>query len=95
MSKKLAIIGTAQRLFYERGIRATKMIDVANDLKISKKTLYLIFRSKELLVDATYMSMLEEINERVEKVVKGNASFQEKLVEYIFIINKYLLFFNK
>lgn len=40
----------AMRRFFERGIRAVKMDDIANELSISKRTLYEIYADKEQLL---------------------------------------------
>lgn len=44
------ILETAMKDFAERGIRAVKMDDVAAELGISKRTLYEVFETKELLL---------------------------------------------
>lgn len=44
------ILDTAMRDFRDKGIRAVKMDDVAAELGISKRTLYEIFETKELLL---------------------------------------------
>ena len=46
---KAAIIAAARELFVEYGFSRIQMDDVARKLAISKKTLYLHFRSKENL----------------------------------------------
>ena len=45
-----SILETAMHAFAEKGIRAVKMDDVAAALGISKRTLYEIFETKELLL---------------------------------------------
>lgn len=45
-----SILETAMHAFAEKGIRAVKMDDVATALGISKRTLYEIFETKELLL---------------------------------------------
>ncbi len=44
------IIDKATEMFLSKGIKAVKMDDVANELAISKRTLYEIFSNKELLL---------------------------------------------
>ena len=44
------IIDKATEMFLAKGIKAVKMDDVANDLSISKRTLYEIFCNKEMLL---------------------------------------------
>ena len=47
---KKAIIMTALRLFLKKGIRAVRMDDIANEMGISKRTLYELFENKEELL---------------------------------------------
>ena len=44
------IIDKPTEMFLTKGIKAVKMDDVANDLSISKRTLYEIFSNKEMLL---------------------------------------------
>lgn len=47
---KEKILITAINLFHKHGIRSVKMEDIANELKISKRTLYEIYSNKEELL---------------------------------------------
>lgn len=47
---KTRIVETANRLFSSKGIKAVHMDDVANELSISKRTLYELFTDKENLL---------------------------------------------
>ena len=47
---KEKILITAINLFHKHGIRSVKMDDIANELKISKRTLYEIYSNKEELL---------------------------------------------
>ena len=47
---KTRIIETAMAAFAEKGVRAVKMDDVASALSISKRTLYEIYATKEVLL---------------------------------------------
>ena len=44
---KEKILITAVELFHKNGIKSVKMDDIANELKISKRTLYEIYSNKE------------------------------------------------
>jgi AcrR family transcriptional regulator len=46
------ILDATQRVVYSRGVSAVRMDELAQDLGMSKKTLYLYFRSKDELLDA-------------------------------------------
>lgn len=47
---KEKILITAINLFHKHGLRSVKMDDIANELKISKRTLYEIYSNKEELL---------------------------------------------
>lgn len=53
------IVGKATEMFLSKGIKAVKMDDVANELAISKRTLYEIFSNKELLLLHCVMAIRE------------------------------------
>ena len=52
MEVKERILGKAQELFMQYGIRSVSMDDIANSLGMSKKTLYQYYADKDELVDA-------------------------------------------
>ena len=54
------IIETALKAFRARGIRAVTMDDVAAELKISKRTLYEIFSTKEEVLSECVMKYFED-----------------------------------
>lgn len=53
------IVEKATKMFLSKGIKAVKMDDVANELSISKRTLYEIFSNKELLLLHCVMAIKE------------------------------------
>lgn len=53
-SKLIAILERIVELFYEFGIRNLNMDDISSHLKISKKTLYQYFKSKEDLIEQIF-----------------------------------------
>jgi TetR/AcrR family transcriptional regulator, cholesterol catabolism regulator len=62
MEVKERILGKAQELFMQYGIRSVSMDDIANSLGMSKKTLYQYYADKDELVDAVvegHISMIQ------------------------------------
>ncbi len=51
-STRRAILDAARRLFLERGLSATRVIDVADRASLAKGTVYLHFADKDALVEA-------------------------------------------
>jgi len=82
---KERILDTADRLFYQRGIRAVGVDTIAAEVGISKRTLYNHFPSKDGLVAAYLMrrfvpiphsekSPLDQIMRTFERLAQGFAS---------------------
>ena len=68
MDLKERIIENASTLFFQNGIRSMTMSDIANELGISKRTLYEVFRDKEDLLEnciCTHMAKADEMIQRV------------------------------
>lgn len=60
MSTEERILIEAGELFFRHGIRTITMDDIANHLSISKKTIYLYYKDKNLLVQSLMDRILKE-----------------------------------
>lgn len=75
------ILTTAMRLFVTQGIRAVKMDDVANELQMSKRTLYETYNNKEdLLVEGVMISRQNE-EESLRNFAMAGHNVLEVIVE--------------
>ena len=64
---KEKILQLATTMFFQHGIRKVKMDDIANYLKISKRTLYELYQNKEdLLYEVFVLNNQREIK-KIEK----------------------------
>jgi TetR/AcrR family transcriptional regulator, cholesterol catabolism regulator len=63
MEPKERILFKAEELFMQYGIRSVSMDDIANNLGMSKKTLYQYFADKDELVDAVVDGHIREIQD--------------------------------
>lgn len=61
MGAKERILIKAEELFMQYGIRSVSMDDIANNLAMSKKTLYQYYADKDELVDAVVDGHIKEI----------------------------------
>ena len=61
MDVKARILGKAEELFMQYGIRSVSMDDIVNSLGMSKKTLYQYYAEKDELVDAVVDSHISII----------------------------------
>jgi TetR/AcrR family transcriptional regulator, cholesterol catabolism regulator len=73
------ILGTAARLFQQRGYDATSMNDVAAALKLSKGGLYHHFQSKDEILFEIMNHAMQITEERVLNPVRGIADPEQRL----------------
>ena len=83
MSKKEKIIKEAYRQFTANGYADTKIDDIATSLKMSKKTIYTIFRTKEDLFVEVVVSKVDNFEKRVNTIYEDSKNILEKVVSYI------------
>ena len=77
------ILTAAAELFRARGYRATTLEDLGRRLRISKKTLYGHFRSKEDLLAAIFHRTMSLVEEGLEAIRASRAAPAEQLREVI------------
>ncbi len=68
------IVAGARRHFFAQGFRAVTMDDLAQELGMSKKTLYAHFRSKKALLEAVFADKFHEVQRDLESITAGEAS---------------------
>lgn len=69
MTQKDNIIRHASKMFVEQGIKAVRMDDIAQELSISKRTLYELFGDKEELIYQSIKFYSEQACERRRKQI--------------------------
>ncbi|MGM1055983.1 MAG: TetR/AcrR family transcriptional regulator [Bacteroidota bacterium] len=78
---KEEIIKKAADLFLNLGFKSVTMDDLANELGISKKTIYFHFPNKEKLVQAATLFILNAIDEGIEKIKEKELNAIVEMVE--------------
>ena len=68
------IIAVARRHFFAFGIRSVTMDDLADELGMSKKTLYVYFPSKVALVEAVVLDKLREVEKDLDRIFDDSSS---------------------
>lgn len=76
---KQKIVDGAKRLFSLYGFLRTTVDEVATNLKISKKTIYQYFRSKDELVEAVLDSITNPAFATVNEIIDSKLSFAESI----------------
>ena len=66
MDLKDRIIENASSLFFQKGVKSMTMSDIANELGISKRTLYEVFHDKEDLLENCISSHIEKADKSIQ-----------------------------
>lgn len=77
--KRAAVILTAARAFRERGYHNTSLDDIANELNVTKPTVYHYVATKEQLLFECFRSGLNQIMEGFEQVNNSPGSARARL----------------
>lgn len=67
MDKKECIIKRAAELFKDYGIRSVSLDDLCSSIRISKKTFYVYFVSKDMLINDVADLYLAELGEELDR----------------------------
>ena len=78
------IIHKATELFFKLGFKSVTMDDIANEMCISKKTIYKFFANKELLIAEGTNLLHNKIHNGIEEIVVMNLN----AIEENFVIRK-------
>jgi DNA-binding XRE family transcriptional regulator len=81
------IIDKATELFLTLGFKSVTMDDIANELGISKKTIYVHFPNKTKLVESTTLHMFETISCGIDHI----CSFKKNPIEEIYQIKAFVM----
>lgn len=82
-TKRNDIIRAAQQRFGLYGLKKTSMMEIANDLIMSKGLLYYYFPDKEHLYKAVVEKEMEEFKEKVADQISTLTDPGQKLKEYV------------
>lgn len=81
------IINKATELFLTLGFKSVTMDDIANELGISKKTIYVHFENKTKLVESSTLEMFELISHGIDCICQ----LQKDPIEEIYDIKKLVM----
>ncbi|MEZ4801285.1 MAG: TetR/AcrR family transcriptional regulator [Gelidibacter sp.] len=81
------IIDKAVDLFLTYGFKSVTMDDIANEMGISKKTIYVYFENKNVLVEEAVMHLFQKISSGIEDI----RDLEKNPIEEIFEIKKFLM----
>ncbi|AXG73507.1 TetR/AcrR family transcriptional regulator [Flavobacterium arcticum] len=81
------IVKKATEMFMSLGFKSVTMDDIANELSISKKTIYQHFCNKHDLVEASTLSVFENVSCGID----GIREMGKNSIEEIFIIRSFMM----
>ncbi|WP_397364855.1 TetR/AcrR family transcriptional regulator [Olleya sp. R77988] len=84
------IINKSAELFLTLGFKSVTMDDIANELGISKKTIYQHFDNKTKLVEATTSHMFENICDGIDCICNASQNPIEELYDIKMFVMKFL-----
>ena len=84
------ILEKAAEMFLNYGFKSVTMDDIANEMGISKKTIYQHFSNKNELVEATTLRMFHLISEGIDLICENNINAIEELFEIKNFVMQYL-----
>ena len=84
------IIHKSAELFLTLGFKSVTMDDIANEMGISKKTIYVHFENKTKLVEATTLSLFEIISEGIDKITALKKNPIEEIYEIKLLVMEHL-----
>lgn len=88
MEVKNKIIELGEEKFFREGFYKTRMDDLAAELRMSKKTLYKFFPTKEELVHAIAMHFLNKMKSKILNVINCEKNAIEKIEELLKVLTK-------
>lgn len=78
---KNKIISKATDLFLKLGFKSVSMDNIACEMAISKKTIYKYFKTKELLIEESTITVHKAVHESIETIVAKNYNAIEENFE--------------
>ena len=88
MNEQNKIVELTEEKFFREGFYKTTMDEVASDLKMSKKTIYKFFPSKDDLVKAIAKHFMEGMKKKIIPALNSDKNAIEKLAELNSILAK-------
>jgi len=98
MDLKERIIENASALFFQKGVKSMTMSDIANELGISKRTLYEVFRDKEDLLENCINTHLVKADkakqtfENSDDVIEAMMRIYAKSLDEVRLINRSVMY---
>jgi AcrR family transcriptional regulator len=90
LSEKEHIAEHAEKRYLEAGISKVSVDEIAAELRLSKKTLYKFFPSKEELLGTVVRLMVGRVEKQVAALVASDKPFEQKMTNLLVIVGRML-----
>jgi len=77
--------------FYREGFYKTSMDEIAGELRVSKKTIYKYFPSKEHLLEVICQVTEDSITKKIHAIINGNGDVITKILRLMNMYNNFML----
>jgi AcrR family transcriptional regulator len=81
MDLKERIVENASILFFHKGVKSMTMSDIANELGVSKRTLYEVFRDKEDLLENCFNAHIAETEKAIQTLTGQSEDVIDTLMQ--------------
>ncbi len=92
---EIRIIDAASDRFMDAGFYKVTMDEIASDLRMSKKTVYKFFPSKETLLKAIVHTFMKKMEGEVQGIISSDKPIEEKLTTLLAFIGKQVRRFSR
>ena len=80
------VLEVAEKLFDKKGFEAVSMDEIAFETGISKSTVYVYFKSKQIIWDSIVCRYMEQLLEDARNAADGEGSFEDRYYKLCFDI---------
>jgi len=90
MDTKQRILSTGKEILLSEGLRAITTNEIARRARISKKTLYNLFPTKEELVEAIVVSFMEENLSRWDEILERESCAMDRILASLEFVSEFM-----
>jgi AcrR family transcriptional regulator len=83
--KRIAILGTAAKLFNQKGFRETSLNDLAEELQVTKPTLYYYIENKQDILFQCLFTAITQLLEKAEQIQQSDLPGVDKLNDFVHV----------
>lgn len=83
--KRMAILKTAGRLFNQKGFRETSLNDLADELQVTKPTLYYYIENKEDILFQCLLTAITQLLDQTDEIQNSSLPGIDKLIRFIHV----------